>query len=97
MVTEILGWATYVIVKEGKNPKNISKSEAKSIWQKAKSLKEEMKEEQKKIKKVISQMSYSDKQKYDQLMKSLNNKDISDSEAKRIESKLDALFRKYGY
>jgi uncharacterized protein (DUF697 family) len=97
IVTEILGWATYVIVKEGKNPKNISKSEAQSIWQKAKSLKKEMKEEQEKIKKLISRMSYSDKQKYDQLMERLKNKELSGSEAKRIESELDDLFRKYGY
>ncbi len=97
VVTEILGWATYVIVKEGKDPKNISKSEAKSIWQKAKSLKEEMKQEQETIKEVIKRMSYTDKQKYNRLMDNLQNRDISNSEAKRTESELDELFRKYGY
>ena len=84
-------------MREGKDPHNISKSEAKSIWEKAKSLKEEMKEEQVKIKKIISQMSYSDKQKYERLMERLKSKDLSDSEGKQVESKLDSLFKKYGY
>ncbi len=97
VVTEILGWATYVIVKEGKDPKNISESEKKSIWQKARSLKEEMKEEQEKIEKLISRMPYSDKQKYNQLMERLKKQELSSSEGKKIENELDELFKKYGY
>ena len=60
-ITEILDWATYLIVKEGKSFHGIDKSEAKSVWQKAKNLLEEMKEEQGRLKEVLKRMSTVDK------------------------------------
>lgn len=96
VVTEMLGWATYVIVKSGKDPENISKEEAKDIWNKAKILRKEMEKEQEKIKNAINKMTAADKAKYDLLMNDLKNKDTSETRLKEVEEELDELFRKYG-
>jgi gas vesicle protein len=96
IVTEILGWVTYVIVKEGKDPSSITKSDANEIWRKAKSLREEMKDTQKKIKEAVGRMSNADKEKYDKLMKRMEDKTLSNTEAKQIEKELEELFKKYG-
>lgn len=97
VITETLGWATYAIVKEGKNPHEIDKSEAKSIWQKAKTLREEMKEEKERIKQVLKRMSVVDKTRYDLLMEKLKDKNLPENEFAQVEKELDALFTKYGY
>jgi uncharacterized protein (DUF697 family) len=97
MVTEILGWATYIIVKEGKNPHDMDKSDAKSVWQKAKTLREDMKEEQERIKQVLKSMSVADKARYDSFMEKLKDKNLPQNEFAQIEKELDALFKRYGY
>ena len=96
-ITEILGWATYVIVKEGKNPREMDKSEVKSVWQKAKTLRGEMKEEQERIKQVLKRMSVADKARYDSLMEKLKDKNLPENEFAQVEKELDALFTQYGY
>lgn len=95
-VTETLGWVTYLMVKEGKNPKKMSKSDAKRVWGEAKSLKKKMKEQQDKVREAVDRMSQEDKEKYKRLIKQMQNKKLSESEAKKIEKELDLLFQKYG-
>jgi uncharacterized protein (DUF697 family) len=96
VVTEILGWATYIIVKEGKDPKTMSESDARDVWRKAKTLREEMKEEQERIKEAVNRMNTPDKKEYDRLMEKMKDKNISESEASRVTDQLDQLFSKYG-
>lgn len=96
VVTEMLGWATYIIVKSGQDPENITKKQAKEIWKKAGELRVEMKSEQEKIKNAIERMTISDKALYNSLMEELKDKYTSELRIKQAEYELDELFKKYG-
>lgn len=95
VVTEIIGWAAFIVLKEGKDPKNMTEQEKKDVWKRAKAMKEEMKGEQEKIKEALKKMTENDKRKYDKLMERLKDKELSEEESSKIINQLDELMKKY--
>lgn len=91
-VTELLGWTTYILVKEGKNPKDLTSSEKEAIKKKAEQLKEE---EHDKSKRLYEQMSSQDKEEYNEIMKQLRNKDLPDSTIQYLTKRLETIAKKY--
>ncbi len=93
-VTEILGWSTYLLVREGKTPSELSEDEVKNLRQSAENLKKEMGS---KMKEIVARMSHEDKSRFDKLIDELKNRDISEERRKSIDSDIEELISKYNY
>lgn len=91
-VTEFLGWMTYVLVKEEKDPTTLTDAEKKDIKSKAKKLQTEEKESSKRS---YDQMSLEDKKKVDIIMKQLRNKDLSEETIYYLTKELEDISKKY--
>lgn len=91
-VTELLGWTAYVLVKSGKNPRDVTPEEREQIRRQAEQLKETEHEESKRL---YEKMTAQDKEEYDEIMKQLRNKALPDSTIKYLTGRLEAIARKY--
>lgn len=90
-VTELLGWSTYLLVREGKKPSDLSESEAKELKERA----SEMRKVSREMDKIVARMSSDDKSRYDKLIKELKNRDISEKRIQEVNTELDKLNLKY--
>ena len=91
-VTELLGWTAYILVKEDKNPKDLTPEEREQIKQRAEQLK---KEEHDESKRMYEKMSPQDKEEYDDIMKQQRNKNLPDDTIKYLTKRLESIARKY--
>lgn len=91
-VTELLGWTTYILVKENKNPKNLTPAEKEQIKKRAEELK---KTEHDESKRLYENMSSQDKEEYDEIMKQLRNKDLPDDTIQYLTKRLENIAKKY--
>ena len=92
VVTEILGWSTYLFVKKGLSPETTSEATAKAIYNEAKNLRNEVKDEGEK---AYESMSNKDKNEFDNIMKELKNKDLPDSTREYLTNRMISILEKY--
>ena len=91
--TEILGWATYNFIKMArKDPRSVSKSEARDLWKDAKITKEK---EKKESERDYNAMSPSDKSEYESIMKQLRNENLPDDTRNYLIDRLEAITKKH--
>lgn len=91
-VTEFLGWTTYILVKENKNPKALSSKEKEDLAKQGKKLADEERESSKRL---YEKMSVEDKREYQSIMKQLNNKDLPEETILYLSRRLEKIARKY--
>ncbi|AHF94854.1 hypothetical protein OPIT5_28485 [Opitutaceae bacterium TAV5] len=90
-VTELLGWTTYLLVRKGRNPKNVSKAEAKALSREARELRQRMKAMEERLEK----MSSSDKTEYKRIITTLRDRDISETRRAELIDELERLLARY--
>jgi uncharacterized protein (DUF697 family) len=92
-VAEILGWATYILVREDRKPSDLSKGEAKEVYHRAQRLRESMEEE---AKRLVQALSPTDRAQYDRLIRRLKIRDLPKKDREAALRALDGLVTKYG-
>lgn len=91
-VTEILGWITYILVKDDKKPGDITKEDIDVLKKQAQKLKDE---EKGKGKKLYDGMSYEDKEKYNNIMEQLKDKNVPERTREFLTDSLNEIIKKY--
>lgn len=95
VTTELLGWATYALVqkcqrnpKAAFDPKTMTESEKRALWEEARNLREE---EKKASKYLYDSMSKEDRDKYDSIVKRLRSRRLSEEERIALIDELESL------
>lgn len=96
VTTEILGWATYLIVREKRSITTVDKTEMRSLIRQAKEERIKQMKIWKRIKSVLAQMNEEDKSRYESIMKKFTEKNLSEAEQNTLEQELQELLKKYG-
>lgn len=91
-VTELLGWTSYILVKEDKYPQDLTPEEIELLKKRAEQLKNEEHDESKRL---YEQMSAQDKEEYNEIMKQLKNKDLPESTIQYLTKRLETIAAKY--
>ncbi len=91
-VTEIIGWATFLVVKEGKEPKKMTKKEIAALKQQAREIADE---EHEKSKQLYESMNKEDKKEYEHIMKLLNDKKITDDVRDYLLQRIEEIVKRY--
>lgn len=91
-VTEALGWATYILVKEGKKPSDINSEEAKILRGKAEEIR---KQEHESSKELYEKMSSEDKSEFESIMKQLKNKELPEETRNYLIKRIEDISKKY--
>lgn len=92
LTTEFLGWLTYTIVKQDKNPSQLTKKEKEELKKAAKKLQKDKTGEE-----LYKKMSVEDKEKFNDLMKQFAKIDRdNDAERERLIQELEEITKKYG-
>jgi len=91
-VTELIGWTTFLLVKENKKPQNLTASEKKSIRSDARKLREEESEESKRL---FERMESADKKEYTEIMRQLKKKDLPEDTIVYLSNRLSSIASKY--
>ena len=92
LTTEFLGWLTYAIVKQDKNPSQLTKEEKEELKKAAKKLQKDKTGEE-----LYKKMSAEDKEKFNDLMKQFAKIDRdNDAERERLIQELEEITKKYG-
>lgn len=93
VVTELLGWATYLVLKEDLKKGSYNQwSLLKRAWK----LRKQAKVLNEKLKETRNKMSTYDKQKYDKLMKIITDKNVTKSEQDLAIFEAEEILKKYG-
>lgn len=91
-VTEALGWATYILIKEGKKPSDINSEEAKILRKNA----EEMRKQEHELnKQLYEKMSSEDKNEFESIMKQLRNKELPEETRNYLIKRIEDISKKY--
>lgn len=90
-VTELLGWTTYLLVKRGKNPRDISKEEAANLKEEATELRKKMKH----MEARLDAMSSDDKKNYKSIINKLKKKSITEERREELLAELSSLLENY--
>lgn len=90
--TEVLGWATYLFVKEGKtDPKELTKAEKERLMKEATSIRDQEKDQSKKL---YDSMSTEDKKEYKEIISHLK-KDLPKETEDYFIARLETILKKY--
>jgi uncharacterized protein (DUF697 family) len=90
--TQLIGWTTYLLVRDNKKPQDLTESEKKNY----KTLAEELqKKESKEAEKLYESMTKEDKEEYKEIMKQLRKKDLPEDTIKYLTKRLETIARKY--
>ena len=92
-VAEILGWATYLLVREGRRPGELSRAEAREVYRRARDLRREMEEDSRRL---VESMAPEDRAEYDRLIRRLRIADLPEGDREAALRALDELVVKYG-
>lgn len=93
VVTELLGWATYIVLKEDLKKGNYSQWHLlKRAW----GLRKDAKKINEKLKDTRNKMSAYDKEKYDKLMKIITDKNVTKSQQDLAIFEAEEILKKYG-
>jgi uncharacterized protein (DUF697 family) len=92
-VAEVLGWATYLLVRENRRPGDLAEGEAREIYRRARELRGRMKDE---AERLVEAMSPEDRAHYDRLIRRLKVRDLPEREREAALAELDGLVVKYG-
>lgn len=93
VVTELLGWATYLALKEDLKKGNYSQWHLlKRAW----GLRKDAKKLNEKLKETRNKMSAHDKEKYDKLMKIITDKNVTKSQQDLAIFEAEEILKKYG-
>lgn len=92
-VTELLGWTTYLVLKEDLQQGSFNKVK---VLKKAWKLKKEADTLNNALKETRNKMNTADREKYDALMKIITNKDVTKSEQDSAIFEAEAILKKYG-
>lgn len=92
VTTEVLGWATYLFIRKGKqNVKDMTKEEKDNLWKEAKEMRER---ETKESKRLYESMSNEDEAEYKDIMKQLKE-DLPENTRNYLLNRLESITRKY--
>lgn len=94
--TEILGWVTYLIVRDHRSVTSVDKDELKILINRAKKERADFQEKWNKINDKLNKMSEDDKKKYDSIMQQFKKNILTEDEQKALEQSLQELLEKYG-
>lgn len=92
-VTELLGWATYLALKDNLEKGKYNKLD---LLMKAWKLRKQSKKLNEKLKAARNQMSEYDRQRYDKLMKIVTDKNVSKSQQDLAIFEAEEILKKYG-
>lgn len=92
IVTEILGWTTYVIVKENVNVKNMKFKDKLKYLQRGYTT---QKSEKDISEKLYNSMSSEDKAEVNQIIREMGKKDLPDSTFELLNKRLETIIRQY--
>jgi len=96
-VTQLLGWLTYIILKDDHNAKKAKTFLGKlSLIKEALGMRTKAGVLSKKLKQARQRMTESDRKKYDELMRIITNKETTKSEQERALSEAEQLLERYG-
>jgi len=91
--TEVLGWVTYLFIKNGKsNPQDLTDDEKKKLWKEAR---EVQREEEKESRRLYDSMAEDDKKEYKSIMDQLQAKKLPDETRSYLLNRLEAITGKY--
>lgn len=91
-VTELLGWMTYLLVRENKNPGDLTDEDKKNLKSRAQKLQKKEKEVSKKL---YESMNSEDKAEFEDIMKQLKNKDLPEATINYLTGRLQSIAKKY--
>ena len=96
-LTEVMGWATYLIIKQSSDPKNIdpkslSKEEIKKIMEIAKGM---QKAETEEMKRLYDSMEPEEKAEFGSIMKQLKNRELPEETRKYLIGRIETISSKY--
>lgn len=91
-VTELLGWMTYILVRDNKMPNKMSKREKAELKKEAKELRTK---EHAESERLYKNMSPADKEEFDQIFQQLRNKDLPEETIEYLTSRIEQIAKKY--
>jgi len=91
-ITEMLGWAVYLILQKGRDPKSLSQDEIKEILGEAKIM---QKAETVEMKRLYESMKPEHKEEFDSIMKQLKNKKLPEETREYMIGRIGAISSEY--